>query len=443
MRPASLSLLAVLACLIARPLGAETLSLSVASDRTIYNRSVNTPIYLEAKIGSAVGAEAEADPVRNIALVLDGSASMAGDPMQRLRHAAAVVVGTLSERDIVSVVVFGSEVETVIPAQPREQVSDLELTLARIEPAGGSALYDALNQGAAQLRRHAAKSAVNHLILVTDGLATKGPREHGDFVKLVESLAGENVTLSTIGLGRDFSEDLLADLARTGHGRFHFAATPVDLGAALQAEFDALHRPCARDVTLQIEFGFGTQESEAIGWWAGQSDGDRIIYRFPVVYAGQEIRVLAATRYTGLGSAPKIALTRLRWRDVDGGTEHEVTKRLTVYLDGDSWASIKSIDREVLRAIADAVISGGLQRAIEQLDKGDQRRAVRELRRAREGALSLNNEIEDPVIAARAKILQDYLAEVQARGINGLDRKLLRSGLNNRFEIPTEDPEDQ
>ena len=42
-------------------------------------------------------------------------------------------------------------------------------------------------------------------------------------------------------------------------------------------------------------------------------------------------------------------------------------------------------------------------------------------------------------IAAMIQKLDTYLAEVRTRGLNLLDRKILRSGLFNQFETPTAD----
>ncbi len=59
------------------------------------------------------------------------------------------------------------------------------------------------------------------------------------------------------------------------------------------------------------------------------------------------------------------------------------------------------------------------------------------LRSARDDATSLNEDSADPLVAAKIQQLETYLAEVQARGLSQLDRKILRSGLFNQFETPT------
>ena len=419
------------------------LTLEAASDRTIYRADSNSAVYVEAKIAAPAAPDASGSAPRNIAFVLDRSGSMAGEPIQALRQAVAAALGSLDERDVVSLVLFGSEVETLVPAQRRDQIGDLDALLARIEPAGGAALYDALNQGAAQLRRYAATSSLNHLVLITDGPATKGPRERDDFTRLAGLFAREGFTLSTIGLGDEFEEDLLAAMARVGNGRFRYAAQPAMLAATLAAELAPLRAPVALEVVLQIEFGPTCREVDVTGWAPATVEGRTATYRFPHLFAGQEISVLAGARLEPNRDRAEIATVRLRWKDVTTGAFNECTRDLSAYLENDAWVVRKSVNPVVVRAAVAAVISEGMQRAIVQLDKGDYRRALRALRAARDDATFMNNDLEDAAIAGQIRQLETYLAEVQARGLNELDRKILRSGLFNQFATPTEDATDK
>ncbi len=427
--------------LLAASLQAQSgaLSLDAACDRAIYRADVANAVYVEAKILAPAAAGEAATAARNIAFVLDRSGSMAGERIQGLRQAVAAACASLDDRDIVSVVAFGSEVETIIAAQRRDQIADLDAALARIEPSGGAALYDALNQGAAQLRRFAAGSALNHLVLVTDGPATKGPRQRDDFTRLAELFARENITLSTIGLGDEFEEDLLAAVARAGGGHFRYAAQPARLTEALQAELGPLRKPVAQEVVLSIEFGSDASEVQPTGWQPAVVEAKTATYRFPQVFAGQDLSVLAGATYGPQRSEATVATVRLRWRDAASGEAREATRKLAVYFESNAWVVRKSVNRGVMQAAVGAVISEGMQRAIGQLDKGDFRRALRELRRARDEARAMNEDLEDETIAARIQVLEAYLAEVQARGLNQLDRKVLRSGLFNQFDTPTEE----
>ena len=129
------------------------LDLEVATNRRYYHADARNRVQIDAQIKAVGGTEgAKPAAIRNLAVILDRSGSMAGKPVTLLRQAVAATLRTLAADDIVSVVVFGSEVETLIEAQPCSRLDDLDRLLERIEPAGGAALFDALNQGAAQLR---------------------------------------------------------------------------------------------------------------------------------------------------------------------------------------------------------------------------------------------------------------------------------------------------
>ena len=421
--------------------GRSQLALEAATDRTLYRSDIENKVYVEARIRPAVTAVSEASPtpVRNLAFVLDRSGTMAGAPIQALRQGMAAVLNSLSDRDVVSVVLFGSEVETVLEAKRRDQIDGPDRLLAQMEPAGGAALYDALNQGAAQLRRYAGPATINHLVLVTDGRPTKGPREFDDFSRLVGVFAREGTTLSTIGLGQDFDEDLLAAMARIGNGHFRYVDRPEKLVDAMQAEIAPLRSLLARDAVLTIEFGAAGRNVTSYGWEPAVVDQQTVTFRFPYLFGTQDLNVLASTVLPFRRFPYELAKVRLQWKEAASDATHELTQTLSVAFEADLRSVRSSVDPVVTRACVNTLISEGMQRAIEQLDKGNFGRALRALRTARSDARTLNFDLEDAQIDAKIQQLDTYIAEVQARGLNRLDRKVLRSGLFNEFATPTAD----
>ncbi|MEO6992466.1 MAG: VWA domain-containing protein [Lacunisphaera sp.] len=413
-------------------------TLSVATDREYYYAGNRDKIYVEVHVGTtATSLKAQPEARRNVAFVLDRSGSMAGAPIQSARRALSAAFSTLAETDLVSIVLFGSEVETLLEAKPRGQIENIDSLLAKIEPAGGAALYDALNQGAAQLRRFASPATVNHLVLVTDGHPTKGPRELSDFTKLAEAFTREGITLSTIGIGQDFNEDLLAAIARAGNGTFRFAEQPEKLPDVLQAEIAPHRALVARDVVLTIEYTSECEDVSSYGWKQPAIEETTVTYHFPYLFADQDLSVLTSAIVSGRRYSYTLATARLQWKDLTTGAPFELTKPVSALFETDETTVKKSANAAVIRTSASTLISEGMQRAIEQIDKGDFRRALRALRRTRDDAESLNDDLNDPQVKAKIKQLEAYLAEVQSRGLNQLDRKILRSGLFNQFETPT------
>jgi Ca-activated chloride channel homolog len=331
-------LFAILAVFLAPLPAAESpLTLEASTDREMYREAARNEIYVEARLRGGPSATA---PARNLAFVIDRSGSMAGEPIAALRQAVSAALNSLAAADIAAVVVFGSEVETLIEARARAEMGDPAARLAPIEPAGGAALYDALNQGAAQLRRHAAPDIINHLILVTDGPPTKGPREFVDFIRLAEAFATEGITLSTIGLGEEFDEDMLSAMARSGHGRFRFAREPSALDDALRAELAWNPVVLGHDAVLHFEFPRSSRQVEPHGWRPAIVTRTTVAFRFPRLYAAHDFGVLASTELDAAAAQvflPNVVTVRLQWKTADG-LAHELSRTLPAHFTTDSIA---------------------------------------------------------------------------------------------------------
>ena len=64
-----------------------------------------------------------------------------------------------------------------------------------------------------------------HVILMSDGMSCC----NGNYAPLLDGMHADNVTLSTIAVGGDADQDLLAQLARQGDGRYYFAEHARDI----------------------------------------------------------------------------------------------------------------------------------------------------------------------------------------------------------------------
>ena len=129
MRTAIISLL-LMALAASAGRGQPQIALEAATDRSLYPADSRSTVYVEARIrpiavSADPGLPVPPSTVRNIVFVLDRSGSMAGEPIQALRHALVAALNSLSDRDVVSVVLFGSEVETAIEAQRRDKCTPL------------------------------------------------------------------------------------------------------------------------------------------------------------------------------------------------------------------------------------------------------------------------------------------------------------------------------
>src|SRR5690242_13722405 len=207
--------------------------------------------------------KADRTPV-NVAFVIDRSGSMAGGRIAQARAAAVMAVKRLDPNDIASVVIFDDKIDVPVPAR---KVADHNYFIDRIEQVGArgnTAIFAGVNAGAAEVRKFKDPHRLNRVVLLSDGQANVGPTLPKDFADLGRTLLAEGISVSTIGLGADYNEDLMLQLARAADGNHAFASAPTDLVQIFNREFDDVLASCAQMVAIDVELKPGVHAVRAL-----------------------------------------------------------------------------------------------------------------------------------------------------------------------------------
>jgi Ca-activated chloride channel family protein len=251
-------------------------------------------------------------PPVNLCLVLDRSGSMSGDKIERAKEAAVAAVRRLGERDLVSLVVYDHEVETLVPAQSAANIEWIEARIRDIRSRGNTALYGGLSQGAAEVRKNAGGRYISRLILMSDGLANVGPRSPDDLGRLGASLLKEGISVSTVGLGTDYNEDLMTRVAQASDGNTYFVENSADLTRIFAAELGDVLSVVASDVSVEIDCGDGVRPVRIIGR-DGIIRGSKVELRLNQLYGGQQKYALVEVEVpaSAADAVRQIALARV------------------------------------------------------------------------------------------------------------------------------------
>ncbi|MDX2077452.1 MAG: VWA domain-containing protein [bacterium] len=158
----------------------------------------------------------------NLTLVLDQSNSMSGARIERVKVAAHQIIDSLKENDILSVVVFNDRAEIIIPATRVTDKPSLKAKISLITPAGGTEIYQGLSAGMNQVRQYLGPKLVNHIILLTDG-HTFGDQEK--CLELADKAALDGVGISAMGLGHDWNDKFLDEIASKTGGNSSFISS--------------------------------------------------------------------------------------------------------------------------------------------------------------------------------------------------------------------------
>lgn len=275
---------ALLAC---GPAVAQTARLEVAPAQPAVVAGQKNKVYLKVGLTGLALESADARPPVNVAIVLDKSGSMSGEKLARAKQAARFAVDRLSPHDIVSIVAYDSTVQVVVPATKAVDKQSIHLGIERLAAGGNTALFAGVSKGADELRKFFDHNRVNRVVLLSDGLANVGPSSAAELARLGGALMREGMSVTTLGLGLDYNEDLMSQLARAADGNHAFIEHAADLARFFDLEFGTVLKVVARDATLTIDCAPGVRPVRLLGR-EGDIVGQQVVVRLNQLYAGEE-----------------------------------------------------------------------------------------------------------------------------------------------------------
>ncbi len=185
---------------------------------------INTQQLVYVLIEAVPGASmAQVQMPLNLSLVLDKSGSMQGKKIQNLRQAAKLVVERLGSQDTISIVAFSDRKYLIAESQPVTNKDELKKRIDRIRDGGGTAISGGMGQGLAELDKALGPDRVSRMLLLTDG-QTFGDEKQ--CLKLGKKAGDEGIVVNALGLGDDWNEDLLDEIAAASGGVADFIDSP-------------------------------------------------------------------------------------------------------------------------------------------------------------------------------------------------------------------------
>ncbi len=185
----------------------------------------------------------------NLTLVVDHSTSMKGVRLERLKVAAYQLIDQLSEQDVLSVVTFSDRAEVLIPSGPLTDKQAAKTRIAMMQASGGTEMLQGMEAAYREVTRNASKTFVNHVVLITDG------RTYGDERKcldLADRAAKEGIGISAMGLGEEWNDVFLDQLASRTGGTSEYISSPNSVVRFLNERVKSLGQSFAERVSISI-----------------------------------------------------------------------------------------------------------------------------------------------------------------------------------------------
>jgi len=203
--------------------------------------------------GMPLGGGAGMRTPLNLCLVIDRSGSMEGAPLEYAKPACAHVVDLLSPNDVLSIVTFEETVDLLMPAQrvtDRQRIKD---GIMRLVAGNTTHLHGGLTMALQQVLSFSDPGRATRLVVLTDGDPTAGIKDFPTLTQFAAEIKQKGVTITFLGFGPDYNEELLAGMAKKAGGNYYFIAQPALIPEVFRNELDKMLTTVARNLSLTFK----------------------------------------------------------------------------------------------------------------------------------------------------------------------------------------------
>ena len=367
-------------------------------------------------------------PAVNLAIVLDRSGSMNGEKLEKTKDAAIEALRRLGGADIFSLVIYDHNVETIVPAQSARNIEWIEARIRQIYSGGNTALFGGVSQGAAEVRKNLNRGYINRIILLSDGLANVGPDSPDDLGRLGASLLKEDISVTTVGVGMDYNEDLMTRLSQNSDGNSYFVESGRDLPHIFAAELGDVLNVVARRVHIIIECSDGVRPLTIIGR-EGRIRGNNVELYLNQLYGGNKKYAIVEVEVAGgkEGESRDIALARVSYENPFNKQNETTSAKAMARFSRDLNAVNRSLNVAVAKDYQLNLNVIAQEQAITLSDKGQQAEAVTILHKSADQLRDFGVQNNDAEMIKKSEEMKQQAEEIQTQGMTNKSRKVLRT----------------
>ncbi len=230
----------------------------------------------------------------NVVYAIDASKSMDGERLFFAKHAAIKSLEFLEVGDGIAIIKFCRRSDIVFgPAkiESEDVKKDAIRKIASIKTCPGTnieaALIDSITTAKNMIFNY---GGVGIIVLITDGEPNFGEKDPAKLKELVKKyVANAPITITTIGVGSEYNEKLLAEVASAGGGVMEHVSDIVEIDKPLTREVLRAAKIVAANVSVTIRASLGTK-IKVYGWEYEEED-DKVVINVGSVAAGEVVEI--------------------------------------------------------------------------------------------------------------------------------------------------------
>ncbi|MCS7266026.1 MAG: VWA domain-containing protein [Armatimonadetes bacterium] len=179
-----------------------------------------------------------------------------------VKDALRQVVERLTDSDEFALIAFASRSQTVITLSSgnkrREIIRQLS-NLETLELGTETRMSLGLKEAIAQIQMMPTDGIVNRIVVLTDGFA----QDESDCHMVASQASSLGVSISTIGLGAQFNDELMTSLADRTGGNAEWVPDPTQIPQAMAREFEQARKVGAPQAQILIQLSQGVEVRRA------------------------------------------------------------------------------------------------------------------------------------------------------------------------------------
>jgi Ca-activated chloride channel family protein len=229
--------------------------MKIDTDRTLIRAAGGSRRYVLVSFTAPDAARRATRQPVNVAFVLDRSGSMGGSKIALAKQALVQALRMLRPSDRFAVVFYDHQVDLVVPstAATQEAIANAVTRVEAIQARGNTDLGGGWLRGCEQIAQHLDAAQIGKCLVLTDGLANQGITDAAQLEQHARELRARGIATSTLGLGHDFNEVLLQQMADAGGGRSYYVETPVQIADTLTSELGETLETVARGAAVRVK----------------------------------------------------------------------------------------------------------------------------------------------------------------------------------------------
>jgi Ca-activated chloride channel family protein len=411
----------------------------IETDRSVLPAGDFKNAVIKITLDAPLSYDSDKRPPVNLSIVMDRSGSMTGAKLDKAKKAAIEALKRLGSNDVFSVVAYDTSVNTVIPAAMGGYTEYAKSKISSIQAGGNTALFGGVSQAAAEIRKNLNERFIHRIILLSDGLANVGPNTPEDLGRLGTALLKESISVTTIGVGTDYNEDLMTGLSQKSDGNTYFVESAKDLPSIFSAELGDAFSVAAKKVAVKISLPENVKPVSIIGREGKLTDSGVEIF-MNQLYAGQEKYILLEVEISGTkdNSSLDIASAEVEYLEPLSNEKIKIRKTGQAYFSKNKDKVNASENVNVLREYHLNINALAQEKAISLSDKGKTKEAAKELKSSADNLMDFGRKYNDREVMDEALKLEQKAESLEEDGMSKKLRKVLRT---NSYQMKNQQTE--